>query len=142
MRRQSAERQVQGAWDPLGVVFARLTHVDRRDQSPRDCVVRDRWAEARGRLGEVRTVRQREQAVVQVTDDVVEADAAEAHARLRLGAARADDDDRLRVVEDGAGPGGVLSAESDVQAAAQVGGGEVGRVARVEQLRAVALQRQ
>ena len=53
-----------------------------------------------------------------------------------------DDDDRVLAAQKRACPGGVLTAEADVDAAWQVPGGEIRRVAHVEHLRADRLHRQ
>ena len=60
--------------------------------------------------------------------------------RFVFAAGIGDEDDGPRVIEQGAGPGCVLAAESDVEAAAKVRRGEVDGVATVEQLRAGLLE--
>ena len=72
----------------------------------------------------------------------VEADAAWADGGPGFAARRRDDDDGVFAIEDRAGPGGVLAAEADVDAASEMSGGEFGGVARVENLRAGGLQSQ
>ena len=73
------------------------------------------------------------QPVLQVADDVIEADAAEANRRLVLAAGVGDDHDRTLAIEDRAGPGRVLAAEADVDAAGKMRGGELAgsRVSRI-----------
>ena len=75
-----------------------------------------------------------------ISGDVIEADAAEADGGFVLPAGGGDDDDGMLAIEHGAGPRGVLAAEADVDAARQMRGGEFGRIARVENLRADCLQ--
>ena len=79
---------------------------------------------------------------VEVADDVVEADAAQAHRRFVLAPGIGDDHDRALAAQHRAGPRRVLAAEADVDAAGQVRGGELRRIARVEHLGADRLQRQ
>ena len=74
--------------------------------------------------------------VREIADDVIEADAAEPRRRLVLVSGVGDDHDRVLAAQHRAGPGRVLPAEPDVDAAGQVRGGELRRIARVEDLRA------
>ena len=64
---------------------------------------------------------------------MIEADAAEPDGGFVLAAGVGDDDDGMLAIEHGAGPGGVLAAEADVDAARQMRRGEfVGsRVSRI-----------
>src|SRR5580704_6635492 len=91
-------------------------------------------AEGFGGGDEVGTRVEAAEAVAEVADDVIEADAAKADGGFFFAAGSGDDDDGILAVEDGACPGGILAAESDVDAAFEMGGGEFGGVARVEDL--------
>ena len=71
-------------------------------------------------------------AALQIAADDVEADPSEPHRCLLLAPRLRDDGHRRTGVEDRPAPGGVAAAEADVEAARQVGGLEVGRIARVE----------
>src|SRR5439155_26691158 len=70
----------------------------------------------------------------EVSGDVLEPDSPESYRGLLLPPGLGDDDDRPRALEDRPGPGRVAPAEANVDAAGQVGAGEVGRVARVQEL--------
>ena len=82
------------------------------------------------------------ESVLEIADHLIEADAAQSHGRFVFTSRVGDDDDRLLAGQHGAGPRRVLAAEADVDAAGQVGGRELGRVARIQHLRAHRLQRQ
>src|SRR4029079_7509271 len=75
-------------------------------------------------------------------DDVIEADAAEAHGRFGLVSRVGDDRDWPVATEYRARPRGVLADEADVDAPGQMRRGEVAGVARIENLAAALLQRQ
>ena len=75
-------------------------------------------------------------ASLQVAFDVIETDAAQAQGGFLLASGLGDDHDGLGAVEHRARPGGVLAAESDVDAAGEVTLGVLGGVADVEDLSA------
>ena len=67
---------------------------------------------------------------------MIEADAAQAQRGFLFASGLGDDHDGLGAVEHGARPGGVLAAESDIDAAGQVALGVFGGIANVQNLRA------
>ena len=71
---------------------------------------------------------------------MVEADAAETNGGFVFASGVGDDDDRMDAIENGSGPGGVLAAEADVDAAGEVSGTKFLGIASVENLRAFGLQ--
>src|SRR4029450_4220607 len=77
---------------------------------------------------------------MEITDDAIESDAAEAHRRLLLTTRFRDDHDRSLRAENRACPRGVLAAEPDVYAAGEMCGRELGGVAGIEDLRTRALK--
>ena len=82
------------------------------------------------------------QSILQISDDVIEADAPEAGGRFVLPARVRDDHDRMFAIQHRSGPCRVLAAEADVDAARQMRRRKFGGVARVENLRASLLQRE
>src|ERR1700760_29087 len=74
---------------------------------------------------------ERAQTILEIAGDVVEADTAEPNGGFVLASGSRDDDDGVRMIEDGAGPRRVLASKADVDAAGEVGGGELVGVASV-----------
>src|SRR6476619_3207287 len=79
------------------------------------------------------------QSFLQKSGDVIEADAAKANSCFLLAAGIRDDDDGMRAVKDRAGPRGVLTGETNIDAARQMRGGKLGGVARIKDLGACSL---
>ena len=73
---------------------------------------------------------------------MIEADAAEPDGGFGFAAGVRDDHDGLLAMKNRAGPGGVLPAEADVDAAGEMRGGKFLRIACIEDLRASRLQLQ
>src|SRR3954452_19333923 len=119
------EWDADAAADEFLRALRRGSDVDGERMSGGEAVGRERRADALGGRGQLRPRREGGPGGLQVADDVIETDAAETNRRLVFAAGVGDDDDRPLTIEDGAGPGRVLAAEADVQAAGKVRGGEV-----------------
>ena len=140
---QMVERHAFAAVDIFVGAFAGIADIDHEGIAGTghgfECVL---WTEALCRRDEVGARVEAAQAVLQVADDVVEADATEANGGFFFAAGRRDDDDGIFSIENRSGPSGVLAAEADVDAAFEMSGGELGGIARVENLRVGGLQTQ
>src|SRR5262245_37460282 len=130
------ERHVDARGHVLLFTLARIAHVDEQRDTGLEALVRHGGAETLSGGGEIGTRREAAQAILQESDDVIEADASETYGGLELAAGISNDDDRRLAAEDGTGPRGVLAAETDVDAARQVRRREVAGIARVENLSA------
>src|SRR5258708_33886561 len=73
-------------------------------------------------------------AACEIAFDVVETDTAKAQGGLLLGSGLSNDENGLRAIENCPSPGGVLPAESDVDAASKVTLGVFGGIPDVEDL--------
>ena len=80
--------------------------------------------------------------VLEIAHDLIEADPSQPHRRLALAPGIRDDHDRLLAAQHRAGPRGVLTAETDIDAPGEVRGRKLRRVSHVQNLRATRLQRQ
>ena len=96
----------------------------------------ERRAEPLGGGDQLRPRFQAVQSVLQISGHVIEADAPEAHGRFVLATGVRDDHDGMLAVEHGSGPGGILPAQADVDAARQMRRGKFAGIARIEDLRA------
>src|SRR3954463_827441 len=97
--------------------FARRSQIDGQRGPRRQPLCRQRWADAFGCRRQIRTRLETPQPVLEVADDVIEADAAEPYGGFVLVSGIRDDDDWTLAVENGAGPGRVLPTQRDVDAA-------------------------
>ena len=95
-----------------------------------------RGADALGAPHQVRSGGERFHAPLQIAFDVIETDTAQPQGGFLLASGLSDDHDGLGAIEHRASPGGVLPAESDVDAAGEVTLGILGGVADVEDLSA------
>jgi hypothetical protein len=138
---QVAEREAQAAGDKFLVAFAGSADVDGEGRLIRSEKFRgELGAEAVGKRDEVGTGFQTLQAVFQIAGDVVKADTAKPDGGFVFAAGRGNDDDRMIMIQNGAGPGGVLAVEADVDAAGKMSGTELFGFASVQDLRAFGLQ--
>lgn len=132
---QVVERNVDAVGDVFGLMFAGGTDIDDEGGIVGfEGFGHHLGVDAEGGPDKVLAMGEGGHAVLQVAHDVIEADAAEAGGGFLFAAGLGDDDDRLRAIEDGAGPGGVLASEADVDAAGEVSFGVLGWVANIEDL--------
>src|SRR5262245_38914453 len=117
-------------------VLPRAAYVNQYRRARRQPLVCNLSADAFSRRRQVRPPCETAQAVFQKAGNVIEPDAAEARRRLMLAARIGDDDDRIVVVENRAGPGRILATQADVDASGKMRGREIVRVARVQNLAA------
>ena len=122
------QRQGYAAGDVLLLALARGAHIHGDGTAAgeaRQLGGKGPSAEPLGSDGEIGARGQTCEAALEIAGDVVEADAPEARGGFGLPAGIGDDDDGMLALEDGAGPGGVLPAQADVDAAGEMGGGEM-----------------
>jgi len=135
------ERGEDAAGDEFLAAFARGADVDGERRVGRaEDFGGEGGAEAVGFDQEVGAGFEGVEAVLEISGDVIEADAPEAHGGLVLAAGCGDDDDGVLAIEEGADPGCVLTAEADVDASGEMSGGEFGGVAGIEDLGALRLE--
>jgi len=79
------------------------------------------------------------QTIFEKARDIIETDAAETDGGFIFACGVGNDDDGLGLIEDGAGPGGVLAVETDVDATGKMGRSKLIGLAGIEDLRALSL---
>jgi hypothetical protein len=95
---------------------------------------RDLRTEPLGGHRQVRTRFDAAKSVLEIPDDLIEADAPQSHGRFAFAPRVGDDHDRFLAAQYGAGPRRILSAEADVDASGQVSGRELGGIACIQYL--------
>lgn len=135
------ERDVDAAGDAFLFVFAGRADVEQlRGIGGGEAFGGERRAVMFGSSSELGTRFETGHSLLEITGDVIETNATETDGGFGLARGIGDNHDGFIVSEDGAGPGGVLAVQADVDAAGKMRGGELFRVARVEDLRAGVLQ--
>jgi hypothetical protein len=134
---QVIERHIHAAVDMVTLPLARISHVEQeRRIGARELFGDHRRAHALGGPHQIGPRGQRFHASREITLHMIESDAAQPHGCFLFTSGLGDDHDGLRSIEHGAGPGRILTAEPDVDAAREVSFGVFGGVAHVENLSA------
>src|SRR5688572_24862507 len=135
------ERNVHTTADELSLTLAGRAHVDDERRVGAGQMLGGQWrTDAFGGRGQIRTRREAQQSIREVSDDVVEADPPKTDGGLMLASRVRDDHDRPVTIQHGASPRRVLTAKTDVDAAGEVCRCKLAGIAYVENLTARPLQ--
>lgn len=138
---EMVEGQIEAAGNALFLALAGRADIDdKRGPSGSNEFGGISRAEVLGGDQKIGTSLERAQTIFEIPGEVVEADASETNGGFIFARRVGDDHDGLAVIEDSAGPGGVLTVEANIDAADEMGRSEFVRIAGIENLRAVGLK--
>src|ERR1700724_1655735 len=114
------ERHADAPADAFLLALAWCAHVERERRivawSGRHALCGDLRADAVGGYRQFWSRLDALETVLEIADDLIEADQSQPRRRLVLASRVGDDHNRLLAAQHGAGPGGILAAETDVDA--------------------------